>query len=195
MISVAKLQAAVPAAVGKDEALLQDMIARAQALIESVTRRYFGEPEHVTEILAGTGTYHLRLQNYADMDSDDDVSEWDRPGGTEVVIPVEDIDLRAGANTTYLARLDGEVWRLDYEYHVPYTRGYVVDDGPPDVEGLILDLLAMKLNTLGKEGLASETIGGYSYTRPAIYAFDAGDLKQLPGAMAVIKAWQHRVFA
>ena len=71
-----------------------------------------------------------------------------------------------------------------------YWRGYAIDAGPKDIEQLLIDLVSLRLNLQGTEGLASEAIGGYSYTRAAATDFEDGDLRRLPTALATINAWR-----
>lgn len=194
MISIAKLQRSLPAAVGEDETMLSEMITRAQAFIEVQTRRYFGLVSNVTEYLSGNGSRHLRLAEPVVPDEYDVaidlVEERDYPGGTATEITDTEYATRDGGNTSYLVRLGGYVWTTGKEYAVTYDRGYPTDEGPPDIEQLVIDLIALRLKFRGLEGMRSETIGGYSYTR-----FGDGDLDSIDGAWTTIKAWRRLVFA
>ena len=194
MISVEKLQAAVPGAATADPTLLADMIARAVAFVEQQTGRYFGTPEQVTEYLQGYGSRWLRLNDEAQVfDSDDEVDAVEErcvPGGDVTLLGLTDFAVRPSSTTSVLVRLGGPGWRINYEYAVTYTRGFVVDEGPADIEQLLIDLIALRLGLRGREGLRSESIGGYSYTR-----FGEGDLDSIDGAWPTIRAWRHPVVA
>lgn len=194
MITLAQLQSAVPAAVGKDSTLLEDMIARALAFVERQTGRYFGAPAETTEYLQGYGSRWLRLNDaVVEPDSDaelDEVQERCIPGGDVTLLGLTDFEVRPSGTTSVLVRLGGPAWRIGYEYQVTYTRGFEVGDGPADIEQLLIDLVALKLGMRGHEGMRSETIGGYSYTR-----FGDGDLDAIDGAWDTIKAWRHPVVA
>jgi hypothetical protein len=196
MISVYKLQEALPSAADTDVVLLADMIARAVAFIETQTNRDFSAPATVTQYLSGNGSRTLQLPGpLVQIDSDDGlglVIEREYPGATETILT--SVDVRSGRKGHHLVRLDG-VWKAGYEYAVTYTTGYVEDQGPGDIEQLVIDLVGLRLAREGREGLSGETIGGYSYTVTPIHAYDDGDLKSLPGAMATIKAWRLLVIA
>jgi hypothetical protein len=192
MITVGKLQAAAPAAAKADPVLLQDMIDRALAFIESQTRRAFGLPATVTEFLSGNGSRILRLpEPPAVPDSDgeiDLVEERAYPGAPAAIVPLEEIQVRLSGNNAYLARLGGPIWCQGFEYAVTYRHGYELDHGPKDIEQLLIDLIALRLAFRGKDGMRSETIGGYSYTR-----FGEGDLDSIDGAWATVRAWRRLV--
>lgn len=192
MLSLEKIRAALPNAT-TDDALLADMEARAVAFIESQTARYFGPPIIAAEVVLGRGTYHLQLSELARLDSDTTIESVDErayPGQTATVIGEDGFEIREQKNRTYLVRHGGYKWTLGYEYEVTYERGYDEDAGPKDIEQLILDLLALRFSMQGREGLRSETIGGYSYTR-----FGEGDFDSIDGSWPTIKAWREPVFA
>lgn len=199
MISVEKLQEAKPATVDIDPGLLQDMITRAVAFVSRQTGRGFGQAETVVEYLSGNGSRVLRLpEPVLETDSDSglqSIIERPYPGGTETVIALSEVELRSGGTTHNLVRLGGPVWCRGYEYAIEYQRGYLLDAGPKDIEELVIELVALRLTREGREGLAGETIGGYSYSIAAVHAFEDGELRAIPGALRTIRAWQRLVVA
>lgn len=66
---------------------------------------------------------------------------------------------------------------------VVYVAGYLAASIPADILGLVVDLVAAKLNAGAKAGLKSESLGDYSYT--------LADLDSLsPTSKATIAAWR-----
>lgn len=194
MISVTKVRAAVPAAASiTDDAVLEDVIARALAFVQTYTRRYFGTPETVTEFLEGTCRYNLYLSERPQaLDSDDPlvtVVERCTPSSTTNAVTAFTVR-ECDTYRAVLNRNDGAVWGSGYEYAVTYFRGYEVDNGPKDIEQILIDLVALKLNTRGREGLKSETIGGYSYT---LGDFSGSEVDALPGAKSILNTWRRSV--
>lgn len=197
MVSVERVRAAVPAAVSEETTLIQDMIERATSFVQTRTRRYFGPISEWTEYLSGSGGRKLWLGERVIPDEDYGalvlVEERAYPGGSPTEIVIGDYQVRRGpedSDRSYLVRLGGYVWSSGLEYAVTYERGYDMDAGPPDITQLVIDLVALKLKFKGFEGMRSETIGGYSYTR-----FGEGDLDSIDGAKAIIEAWRPPVFA
>ena len=210
MISLSDLELHLGLSDGEDSALLIDMEKAAVAFIQNATRRYFGAEETVVEYLTGNGGRHLWLAEPPSVDAYGDrdaitVTERAYPGATETDL-VEDnatngFETRLVGFEAYLSRLGGYRWVNEYEYEVIYTRGYVLtaagadgtpDDiaAPDDIRQLVIDLISLRYQLHGNEGLRSETIGGYSYTR-----FGEGDLDAIPGALDTVEAWRRPVFA
>lgn len=196
MISVATLQAALPAAADADTVELGNMIERARVFIEKTTRRYFGPIQEHTEYVYGNGTRVLRLKEQvviADEDYPEDsvtVNERPYPGDAETAIDDFVIRLQEEDNVSQLVRTGGSVWTAGYEYAVTYERGYGVDNGPPDIAQLIIDLIEPRLGAVGEERLQSETIGGVSYTN-----FKETDLDLIDDGWSTIANWRRAVFA
>jgi len=161
------------------------MIADAQAFLEQQTGRYFGLPASATQVLTGTGGFLLFLPDKLQTGTPA-VTERAYPGAAETA--VTGFEVRQGKAGTTLARTDGSLWRQGYEYEVVYTRGYLVDSGPPDILRLALDLIALRLNQQDLEGLQSGSIGKFSFTR-----FSGNDLDSVPGAQSTIHAWRRPV--
>lgn len=178
--------------------LLEDIRDRALAFIETQTGRYFGPPQTVTEWVTGGGGRYLQLSDRASVVT---LTERAYPGATGASL-VEVVDgaghwvTRENANTTFLIRSgDGSQWAAGYEYEVTYQRGYEVDQGPKDIEALLIALVGARLAIMESEGMSGESIGGYSYTKTPIHAYDDGDLRAIPGAVRTINAWRRLVVA
>ena len=175
------------------DALLTDLEARAVEWVERQTGRYFGPPAETTEVLCGTGARRLWLAE--PPVSVAEVVEYAYPGAEGVIIDPaapDGYEIRTGGNEGWLVRRGG-VWWPGYEYRVRYTRGYPAGQEPADIRQLVLDLVALKWSIRGKDGLQSESIGGYSYTRSAFHIADDGDLKSIPGALRTIQSWRRAV--
>ena len=197
MISVSKVRAHVPAAATiTDDTIIADLIERAVAYVQSQTRRYFGDPRTISEYVTGLDSYDLHLPERA---RDPDVEDSDETAGIIVTERAQPSDAGTAVTSfqvrntddyfTILRRQDGALWRNPWEYEVQYTHGYEVNEGPKDVEALLLSLLALRVNLIGKEGMQSETIGGYSYTRGDF----AKEADSLPSAEATLTAWRRLV--
>lgn len=195
MISLPILQKAIGAPSTWDTGLAQDMMERARVFVERQTHRYFGPKIEVTEVVPGTGTRTLGLR---DQPVGDVVSVVGQayPGSTPGEIAAvtgsitDGYELRRTDEDAYVVRSGGGVWTEGWEYLVTYTRGYDLDAAPKDIEAVVIGLVAMRFNLLGYEGLRSETIGGYAWTR-----FGEGDLDAIDGAWHTIKAWRRLVLA
>lgn len=191
MISLPRVIAAVPAAAALDSTLVADMVARAIAFVEQQTHRRFGLVEAASFVLEGTGTTFLRLPEPVVVPDSDEalvVTERQYAGGegTEVTA----FDVRSGGNTDYLVRHGGTPWTNGWEYQVDYQRGYEVDHLPADIEQLALDLIGLRVSLRGRDGLRSESIGGYSWTR-----FGDEDLDAVIGGRQTIERWRRPVYA
>lgn len=196
MISVATLQAALPAAATADTVELGNMIERARVFIEKTTRRYFGSIETHTEYVYGTGSRVLRLKEQAVIEDtdypEDSITVAERPWPGDAMTAIEGflIRLQEEDKVSLLVRTGGSVWTKGYEYAVTYERGYGIDNGPPDIAQLIIDLIEPRLTTAGGEVLQSESIGGVSYTR-----FKETDLDLIDDGWSTIENWRRAVFA
>lgn len=199
MISTTKLRAALQLPSTFSEVLLTDLRDRAVAFVSQQTLRYFGPPVEQADILTGTGTRHLTLtERIVEGEESEDVTvvEQEYAGASATALAISTgFQVRHAGTVSVLARAGGEKWALDREYVVTYTRGYEEDHGPGDIEQLIVALVGLRIAVIGSEGLSSETIGGYSYSRPAIHAFEDGDMRSIPGAVRTIEAWKAPVFA
>lgn len=194
MISVAALLAEVPGL--EDDGTLADLIVRATAFVQSLTRRYFGTPADLTLWKYGKDSVHLFLPEPPTTDDEytepEIVEERDYPGQAEPTLLAlgTDYSIRPYGTIAVLIRHDRETWRSTREYTLEYVRGYEVNTGPGDVRQLVIDLCRVKLDARNQGDLKSESIGGYSYTR-----FEAADLDSIGGAWETIRAWKAPVYA
>lgn len=197
MISLAELLRAIPDTVQADGVRLQEMEAAAVAHVESLLGRYFGPPQLVEEFLIGKGGRRLYLRDHPAPDPEypDDpasalVSESSELGGDATALDASDFVLRVGERESVIVRSGGDVWTKDYEYPVTYWRGYPAGEEPADIRELVIGLVRHRWGMAGKDGLRSETIGGYAWTR-----FEGSDLEAIPGAKDTIEAWRRPAVA
>lgn len=194
MIDVSELIDLLDGATDADTAELVELEKNAVAFIGTQTRRYFGPIEEYAEVLKGTGTQNLWLTDIAVDQIPADyydalvVSVVERRYAGNEGTPVLDFEVRVQDGEARLVRTNGAVWTKDFEYTVTYWRGYAPGDEPADIRQLVLDLVTTRWNLRDLEGLKSESIGGYSYTR-----FEVGDLDI--EQQATIKAWRRLVVA
>jgi hypothetical protein len=196
VISTTKLRAALQLPTTFSEVLLGDLRDRAVAFVERQTGRYFGLPVEQVDILTGTGTRHLSLTELVVDGEAVAVIEQEYAGADATGLePSTGFQVRHTGYSSVLTRVGGDRWALDREYLVTYTRGYVVDSGPGDIEQLIVALVGLRIAGMGADGIQTETIGGYSYSKYAIHAYEDGDMRSIPGAVRTIEAWKGPVFA
>lgn len=150
--------------------------AAAVAYVQNETGWYFGEAE-AEVYLRGSGTSRLWLPQPATGDIA--VLRLAHAGdeGTEIVAEDDDGFVARGAQ---LVRKNNLEWDRAYEYKVTFDRGYAEGEEPADIRQLVIDLVSAKYSQRGKEGMKSETYGGYSYT------FADADLEVVAGAREVI---------
>lgn len=181
-----------------DDALLQELEPSVVAFVEGYTKRYFGAPEEVTEIVEGQGVATLFLGEEPDTDLDIAVIEQAYPGATQTTIAEADADGFV-VRGRKLVRKGGHAWRDGYEYLVTYTRGYAqTDPGPPpdiaapdDIRGVTrkLTLAAYREVKRKDQGLTQESLGDRSYSKGAPFAFQDGELKKL-GVFTTLEHWR-----
>ena len=196
MISLARLVELTGITDDAELPALEQQRDAALAFIESQTGVRFGSVVSSTVTVRGTGTGFLYLRE--PVLTVTAVTEHTYPGatGSAVAEGGSGYALRTEGQESYLVRVGASgTWTRGYEYSVTYTHGYVEDAGPKDVEHLLVELVKLYRANAGREGINSETIGGYSYSKPATYAFEDGDLKQIPGAYQTIKKWRRLVYA
>lgn len=175
-------------------ALAVDFADRMLAWVENQTQRYFREPKEFVERLSGDGTTALWIREMPVMD------------GESVPEPVLSVEVRKGGMWDLVSEDDYDL--IDYlpvgphllehvtrwpigrrNIRVIYESGY--DRLPGDIEQLILEVTGHTYRERGKEGLRSESIGGYSYTRA-----DAGGEDEFRDRWkSTIEIWRHTVFA
>jgi len=164
----------------EDDALLTDLEARAQAFLEMQTGRYFGAPKEFVEVLDG-GREALRLLEEPRDDDPTTIEEWDGAW----IDNLDDVDV----TTFWVFRQDRTCWPGGRRhYRVTYTAGYEPDEVPGDIAQAALDLIADKYRYRGNEGLQSETLGQYSYTRAD---YTRADIERIPGVQTTVDAWRH----
>lgn len=159
MISVARVRSRLALQDGEPQnTMLALMIEEATATVGHELGRYLGDLRAVQEIYKGPGCMIL-LREEPEAEPVPIVEIRGRPLDAWAVVPTTDYVLegRALRNDTGWPCCPGRV-------RVTYTRGYKVDAGPSDLQGLIIDLVTETWRTKGKEGMQSETIGDYSYT-------------------------------
>lgn len=177
--------------------VLTALEVRAVEIIQSETDRYFGTPIEHVEQLEGDGSdkLYLRERPFPEAESvEGTVVEYRaETGDAWVAMDASDWELEyprpiwLGA---VLRRAGGDVWEDGYQYRVTYTFGYEAGEEPGDVRQAVIDLVAFKYHERGREGLRSETIGDYSYTR-----VNAADIQSLPETADTVQRWRGMVFA
>lgn len=177
----------VPAAASLDQPVVEALIGGAQAFLERQTGRYFGLPASVTEYLIGFGTVELFLTDRV-ASGTPTVIEQLSPTASPTAVTA--FALRHGRAQTVLLRTDGLSWRASAEYAVTYQRGFDLETAPADLQQLAMDLIAVRLNATGAEGLQSGAIGNFSFTLA-----DPDLTKAIPGLGATISAWRRAVAA
>jgi len=179
-----------------DGTVLLSLRDQAVAFIERQTHRYFGSVMEAQVVLKGNGTRNLQLPNAAVDPEYVSVVEQEYEGASATLLGYpDDFAVRPLGTTSWLARKGGAVWASNREYVITYDHGFVEDEGPKDVEALVVALVGRRLGEMGAEGKSSETIGGYSYTRAAIHAFEDGDMRSIVGAMRTLDYWRLAVWA
>lgn len=175
-----------------------NLVALEKAAVEFVqtqTRRYFGPVRDAEEVIKGTGLGHLWLRYVPVGEPDFDYSGTilsvdERVYSGNDPIAVEDFEIRNLEGEVQLVRAGGTPWTDGYEYTVTYRQGYAPGEEPADIRQLVKDLVAYRWAQIGREGMKSETLGGYSYT-----AFDIEELGGIIGGTDTIKAYRRLVIA
>lgn len=171
---------------------LANLEAAAVAHVERVTGRHFGPVESVTEIIRGNDACRGRLLYLRDLPAE-------VGGATTVTIEYGAIDadvleadtdflLRQSGTEAWLERTDGARWSSHYEYHVTYDRGYLPGAEPEEIRAYVLGWVAERWSLRGREGVLSESIGGYSISLTSRIT-DRGHLD------ALIAQWRRPVVA
>jgi hypothetical protein len=149
MITPGEIAAHIKGATEDDYGLLEELRDAALAFLSESTSRYFGPIREVTEWVHGFGTSSLWLD--------------DTPEG-EAVVRHDGEELNGWTLRGERLVRDRGVWWPEKEYEVTYSQGYTSETLPPDIRQAVIDLIATRWTQKGREGLQSETIGGYSYT-------------------------------
>lgn len=177
-----------------------NLVALEKAAVEFVqtqTRRYFGPVKDFEEVITGTGAEHIWLRAVPVDQPDFDytsaiVSVDERQYPDSVPLAIEDFEVLPLDGEVQLVRHGGGLWTDGMKYVVTYRMGYEPGTEPADIRQLVKDLVAHRWSSMGREGLKSETLGGYSYTA---FDFDTEDLTGVPGGDATIRAYRRLVIA
>lgn len=161
-----------------DPTELDRLIAAATGMLGRELGRFLGEPAETQELHRGGRSLVLLF--------DDPVAVGEE---TEPTVTVEG---RAGASLAWEAIEETEYSRdgrrLEHPscwpqgVRVTYSRGYDLDEGPAELRDLVLEMVLAKVRQRGREGLTSETIGDYSYTK--------ADLTQLDSWTSIAARWR-----
>lgn len=179
---------------------LEKIEQAAVAFIQTQTRRHFGPPAEHTETLTGRGSRGLWLADRPLQVGEAPLVtlvERAYPGADPHPLAIDtDFGVVLHETEAELVRWGAySYWGRGYGYTATYRRGYEAGEEPGDIRQAVIDLVGLKRNTARSAGLQGESIGGYSYTKPAVYAFSDGDLKQVPGLYQTIQAWRRPVVA
>ncbi len=172
-------------------ALLTTLETMAVQLVEDETGRFFGSVEARTEYITGDGTRDLYLNENATAITS--VGQRRQIGDSYVTITEGNSDgfeiraPRAESGRARLLRKGSLGWYDGYEYRVVYNFGYATNSEPLRIRQAVLDLVALKYNSRGREGLKSFGAGGTAWSQ-----FDALDVLQVPGLSRTLKLWRIR---
>jgi hypothetical protein len=159
-----------------DDDLLEELEREAVAQVESYTGHYYGPPAARVDYLDGSGGAVLWLPAAGTSLSIGTVEELAYMGADAVALTGYE------SRGSRLIRTDGYPWVLGYSYRVTYTAGYAEDTEPAMVRQVVRQLVSLAYQERGTEGLQSETIGDYSYTRT--YGTGGGGLTAADQIMA-----------
>lgn len=179
--------------------ILVPLEERAVEVIERETMRYFGASTTHTEIIVGGGTSKLRLRERPSAITS--VEERQRPGDpwvsvTEAADDGWELDDTPRSPTPYtLLRKNGIPWRRGYQYRVVYEFGYAEGEEPGDIRQAVMDIVAVKYQERGREGVRGETIGDYSYSIMATARGTRELMTMVPGLAETIARWRGAVVA
>jgi hypothetical protein len=160
MIDVATLRRWLDSPESDDD-LLAILEAEAVARVEAHTGRSYGAPAERTDVILGSGTAMLFLPQGGTTITVSLVEEYMYPGAAPTVLAATDYEVRDGR----VVRLGGYAWYQGAEYHVTYTAGYTAGAEPPIVREVVRELVSLAYQARGSEGLQSESIADYSYTK------------------------------
>ena len=177
MLPLAEVKAHLGITGDASDGQLAALVDRATAIVERELHWYFRDPRDAVEVLDGTGEASMWLrQPPVDEGA---VTVENRTGVGDAWEAVDATDYEVDGRGLYAA---GEWARGKRNFRVSYREGFI--DPPGDVAQLVLDLVASVWRDKGKEGLRSERIGDYSYTR--------ADLEDQPRWGNVRSNWERR---
>lgn len=172
-------------------AILGELEEMAVQLVEDETGRFFGDVETRTEYLFGDGTRSLRLSENATVitsvgrrlhigDDFETITEGNSDG-FEIRAP------RTAAGRATLLRKGGLGWAAGFEHQVVYDFGYATNAEPKRIRQAVMDLVAFKYQSRGREGLKGFGATGVSWS-----TIEADDVLQVPGVARTLKLWRVR---
>jgi len=183
VISVARMRTWLKLPDETQDSQIGYLIAAATATLGRELGRYLGPVETTQELRKGPGPLILLSGDPVGSPTDDPA------GGVSLVeqrlrvtdawetVPETDyaVDGRALRHATAWPGCPASV-------RVTYRRGYEPDQGPLELVDLVRQMVASTWRTRGAEGMKSETIGDYSYTR--------GDLEAHADWPTVASRWR-----
>lgn len=179
-------------------ALLTALEVRAVDFIQRETGRYFGVAAARTEYLLGDDGNVLRLAEDPSAVTTVEYRTYVGESWTAIVSGDDDgWELRRSPDGVIGARLlrkSGSAWSSCYEYKVTYSFGYTADAEPGEIRQAVMDLVALKYQERGREGLKAEAIGDYSYST-LTDAYGRRGIAAVPGLAEVIARWRGLVYA
>lgn len=156
--------------------LLTALEERAATIVQQELRWYFGTPRERVEVLNGTGTGKMFLDQ---PPSDGAVVVETRSGTSDGWTELDASNYELEGRGLY-ARV-AYVWaRGARNFRATYNEGFTAP--PEDIKQLMMDLVAAIWNRRTHEGFSSESIGDYSYT--------VEDLDNLPRWTRVVNTWK-----
>lgn len=187
MLDSATVKDRIAAAASLSPEAIDRLVGDVQAFLERQTGRYFGPVASHTEHCMGLGGYRLYLTDRVATGTPV-VLERLSPAAAGTPIAAFVVLSQDHDPGSTLVRVDGQPWRAGAWYEVTYQRGYPRDAAPADVLRAALDLIAMRLNQEGLEGLESGAIGAFSF---ALADADGGP----PTVQETVARWRRAVFA
>ena len=175
-------------------AVITALETTAVQLVEDETGRHFGAVETRTEYIIGDGTRDLHLGENATAITS--VGARALIGDSFVAITegnTDGFEIRAPRTAPGRARLlrkAGLGWYDGYEHEVVYEFGYGSDAEPVRIRQAVKDLVALKWNGRGREGLRSWNAGGVQWAQ--FTSITALDVQQIPGLSRTLSLWRVR---
>ena len=162
--------------------------------VQDETGRYFGAEVTRTEFIEGDGTGALHLaenptaitsvgQRLHIGDSYTTITEGNSDG-FEIRAPT------AGSGRARLLRKGSIGWYDGYEHRVIYEFGYAALAEPERIRQAVMDLVALKWHSRGREGLRSWNAGGVQWAQ--FTSITALDVLQVPGLTRALGLWKAR---
>lgn len=173
--------------------LLTVLETMAVEFVEDETGRYFRTLIAHTEFIIGDGTRELRLNEDATAitsvgrrrligDTFETITEGDTDG-FEIRPPQNQPSGRAT-----LLRKGALTWLDGYEHQVVYNFGYAAGSEPLRIRQAVKDLVALKFHGRGREGLASWSAAGVTWSQ----IFDTEDVLAVAGLRRALDLWRIR---